>query len=800
MMADADEPQTAAGNPAFLVSSTGKVATWNASCQAMLGHTEHEVLHLPLVDLIAAPDRAAVGEHLQLAVPLAMEFDLSLLRARDGELATRLNLLPQFGKSGHLIGYIALIVRDGKLGRIELAEEVGNIPLKSMMNLIAGPFLISNSDGRFVLWNQSTAAATGMSPEQLGALHIDGLFPPAEWLRLSPAIGEVMAHGERLCAEAQIRTRDGGETPYLISAMRLAYGGEHYLCAMGFDISERRREQRDLLVRDRALHAVSNGIVICRCEGKDNPIEYVNPAFERITGYSMAEALGRDSRFMAAPGLDDPERRRLRGAIDARLEINVVLRNLRKDGELFWNELTITPVRDERGEVSHFIGLVNDVTALKQRTAHLEHEVNHDPLTGLANRNLLWDRLEQALQSAQRNKSLVATILLDLNKFKCINDTMGHEVGDEVLKVVAKRLQASVRGTDTVARLSGDEFVLVLADQPSLRFALRMIERVREGLSKPIQYDDTQIPICGAIGVSIFPHDGVSAYELVRAADTAMYHSKEAGKGEVHFFSVDMKSTTDAKRALEAEMREALENEQLFLLFQPRQSMSTSKVTGVEALLRWRHPEQGVLLPAAFLADAEENGMIIPFGEWVLEQVCRMLLRLKAAGRAGLPITINSSYREFSQGNYISRIAAKLEEFQLAPASLELDIREEHLLRNPHLNKPVLDQIRRLGVSLAIDDFGAGLTNLRYLQELPMRHLKIARSSVGCICPVTNNGDLVRTLIGIGRSLHLPVVAEGVESLSQQNFLRQNGCDEIQGNLFHEPMSEADLRLLLDAD
>ncbi|PHV04728.1 hypothetical protein CSQ96_24110 [Janthinobacterium sp. BJB412] len=302
----------------------------------------------------------------------------------------------------------------------------------------------------------------------------------------------------------------------------------------------------------------------------------------------MAEALGRDSRFMAAPGLDDAERRRLRGAIDARLEINVVLRNLRKDGELFWNELTITPVRDERGEVSHFIGLVNDVTALKQRTAHLEHEVNHDPLTGLANRNLLWDRLEQALQAAQRNKSLVATILLDLNKFKCINDTMGHEVGDEVLRVVAKRLQASVRGTDTVARLSGDEFVLVLADQPSLR--------------------------------------------------------------------------------------------------------------------------------------------------------------------------------------------------------------------NPHLNKPVLDQIRQLGPSLAIDDFGAGLSNLRYLQELPMQHLKIARSSVGGICPVTNSGDLVRTLIGIGRSLHLPVVAEGVESLSQRNFLRQNGCDEIQGNLFHEPMSEADLRQLLDAD
>ncbi|MBJ7310976.1 EAL domain-containing protein [Rugamonas sp. CCM 8940] len=796
-MKDQDEAAVAS-NPAFLVSSTGKIATWNSTCRSMLGYTEQEILHHPLNDLIIAADRAAVAAHLEQALPQPLEVDLSLRQADYGEIASRLTLLPQFGKSGRLIGYVALIIRDGHIERMGLADEVGNIPLKSMMNLIAGPFLISNADGRFVLWNESMAAATGKDAEQLGGMHLTDLFRAEEWLRLQPDLEQVMAHGVRLCVETQIRSRGGCAVPHLVSAMRLAYGGKHYLCAMGFDISERRREQRSLLVRDRALHAVSNGIVICRSDGRDSPIEYVNPAFERITGFSAAESLGRDPRFMAAPGLDDDERHRLRAAIDARLEINVVFRNLRKDGELFWNDLSITPVRDEQGEVSHFIGLVNDVTALKQRTAHLEHEVNHDPLTGLANRNLLWDRLEQALQTAQRNKSLVATILLDLNKFKCINDTMGHEVGDEVLKVVAKRLQASVRATDTVARLSGDEFVLVLADQPSLRFALRMIERVRGDLSKPIQYNDKEIPVCGAIGVSVYPHDGLNAYDLVRAADTAMYHSKEAGKGDVHFFSVDMKSSTDAKRALEAEMREALEGGQLFLLFQPRQSLSTARVTGVEALLRWRHPQQGVLLPAAFLGDAEENGMIVPFGEWVLQQVCLMLLRFKAAGRVDLPITINSSYREFCRGNYISHIAAKLDEFQLAPASLELDIREETLLRNPHLNKPVLEQIRQLGVSLAIDDFGAGLSNLRYLQELPMQRLKISRGSVGSICPVTNTGDLARTLIGIGRSLHLPVVAEGVESLSQQNFLRQNGCDEMQGNFFREPMTEAELRLMLE--
>ena len=253
---------------------------------------------------------------------------------------------------------------------------------------------------------------------------------------------------------------------------------------------------------------------------------------------------------MAAPGLDDEERSRLRKAIRARQQVNVVFRNLRKNGEVFWNDLTITPVADGTGKVTHFIGVINDVTALKQRTALLEHEVNHDPLTGLANRTLLWDRLEQAIHMAQRNKTLVATALIDLNGFKQINDSYGHEAGDEVLKVVAKRLQASVRDSDTVARLSGDEFVLVLVNQPSLRYTLRMIERLRAALSRPVVFDSTEIAAGASIGVSVYPHDGADAVELVRAADVAMYHAKASHKNEAYFFSSDMKSTTEAKQKL----------------------------------------------------------------------------------------------------------------------------------------------------------------------------------------------------------------------------------------------------------
>jgi diguanylate cyclase (GGDEF)-like protein len=262
---------------------------------------------------------------------------------------------------------------------------------------------------------------------------------------------------------------------------------------------------------------------------------------------------------MAAPGMDNNERQQVREAIAARRPVNVVFRNMRKNGELFWNDLSITPVQDEHGETTHFIGVIMDVTATKQRTAHLEHEVNHDPLTGLANRNLLWDRLEQALHLSQRQKSMVGIVLIDLNNFKNINDSFGHEAGDVVLKVVARRLQASVRDSDTVARLSGDEFVLVLVNQPTLRFTLRMIERLRQGLTQPVSFMHKEIAVGASLGVAVYPHDGITAPDLVRSADVAMYHAKATGRNEIYFFSNDMKSTSEARERLDSGMSHAIE-------------------------------------------------------------------------------------------------------------------------------------------------------------------------------------------------------------------------------------------------
>jgi diguanylate cyclase (GGDEF)-like protein len=498
---------------------------------------------------------------------------------------------------------------------------------------------------------------------------------------------------------------------------------------------------------------------------------------------------------MAAPGMDLAERAQLREAIAARMGCNVVLRNLRKNGELFWNDLAITPVQDEHGAVTHFIGVITDVTATMLRTAHLEHEVNHDPLTGLANRNLLWDRLEQALHLSQRHKSLVATVLIDLDNFKVINDTYGHEAGDVVLKVVARRLQASVRDSDTVARMSGDEFVLILSNQPSLRFTLRMVERLRQSFAIPVAFNNQEIAVGASVGVSLYPHDGVTAAELVRAADLAMYHGKGSGRNDVHFFSADMKSTTEAKHRIELALRDALDNDELFLLYQPRVTLRDNRVAGFEALLRWRHPDQGVLPPAHFLAEAEESGVIVAIGQRVLDQACAFAAQLRAAGFADVPVTVNVSHREYNQPGFLAFLTDRLTRYRLPPHSLQLDLRIDGLVRNPTQGQELAEQLRALGVDLSVDGFGAGVCDLGYLQQLAASQVKLSH---GTVQTLDEGGQAVaKSLIDIGHNLNMAVVAEAVETRPQLEFLESNGCDQFQGTWFSEPVAaEAAQRML----
>jgi diguanylate cyclase (GGDEF)-like protein/PAS domain S-box-containing protein len=773
---------------AFLTDAAGHITSWNDGCERLFGMQAQDIIGKPIASLLSPDGARDCMERWPQLPQQAEALELGILRPGEHTSGANLTLIPQYDRRGAFTGCIAAFTTELDEGQVPESVLVGRAPLSAIVRVFAGTFYVINEAGRLVLWNERLEQVSGKTPQELSNSAVLDMFDLLDRRIMQEKIRQVFEQDQEVLVDATYVDKSGKRTPFLLGGARIRCDDKFYLCGMGLDISERIENEKQLRVRERALHAAHNGIVITRSNGKDHPIEYVNPAFEVISGYRSDEVIGLDPRFMAAPGLDLAERAQLREALSLRRAAHVTFRNLRKNGELFWNDLAITPVVDDKGEVTHFIGILTDVTAVKQRTADLEHEVNHDALTGLANRTLLWDRLEQALHMAQRNKSLVATVLVDLNNFKQINDSMGHEAGDEVLKVVARRLLASVRDSDTVARLSGDEFVLVLVNQPSLRYTSRMLERLRQSMSKPVVFDNTEISVGASMGVSIYPHDGNTAFDLVRAADVAMYHAKATRKSDVHFFSADMKSSTDAKRALEEDMQAALQKNEMFLMFQPRICLSSGRIKGLEALLRWRHPRSGMLLPSDFLAEAEENGMIVPIGKVVLELACSFSRHLGAIGFADVKVAVNASYREYSQQDYVRQLADTLSRFGLAPACLELELREEVLMRNPNLGREVASQMRELGIPLSVDAFGDGLSDLRYLRQLKVNYLKLARVAVQEIDG--GNGSMAKTLIDIGHNLKLAVVAECVETRAQLDFLKANGCDQMQGSYFSEPLSE----------
>ncbi|WP_313175997.1 EAL domain-containing protein [Massilia sp.] len=778
-------------NAAFLVDENGIIMTWNDSCANLLGFKPADAIGQPVGALLVGVTAENKAERWRGMVADHGRTNKVVLRhAAGNDVYAQLALSPQAGADGTVHCWVAAIdnVHDDATPE---SVRVGRAPLAAIVDTLPGTFYALTREGRYVLWNRNHERITEMMPDELAAANAVELFDLKTRPLIAESIRRVFEDNEEVEIEADFTSRSGRVTPVLLCGSRVTCNGGDYLFGMGLDLTRRRAQERQLRLRERALHAASNGIVITRIDGNDCPIEYVNPAFERISGYPAAEVIGRDSRFMAAPGMDGNERARIRAAVAARQPVNVVFRNMRKDGELFWNDLSITPVLDEQGQATHFIGVILDVTATKQRTAHLEHEVNHDALTGLANRNLLWDRLEHALHLAQRQKSLVATVLIDLNNFKSINDTHGHEAGDVVLKVVAKRLLASVRDSDTVARLSGDEFVLVLVNQPSLRFTLRMIERLRQGLTQPVSFMHKEIAVGASLGVSVYPHDGHTAAELVRSADVAMYHAKATGRNEIYFFSSDMKNTTDARQQLDAGMAQAIERGELFMLYQPCIDARSGTVKSFEALLRWRHPERGVLLPSAFLLEAEESGRIVQFGAWVLDQVCAFLRELKTLGVTGVPVSVNVSAREYVQQDFVANIAKRLAQHGLAPDSLQIELREEALIRNPGQVRDLAGQLRELGLTLSVDEFGHGMSDLGFLRELSVGQLKLSKQAVHAIAEnedAREGNVMARTLIDIGHNLRMPVIGEAVETRSQMEFLKAQGCEGLQGAWLGEPM------------
>jgi diguanylate cyclase (GGDEF)-like protein/PAS domain S-box-containing protein len=543
------------------------------------------------------------------------------------------------------------------------------------------------------------------------------------------------------------------------------------------------------------INSAGEGVIVY---DRDLRYQVWNPYMEKLMGMPASEILGRHP-LEVFPSLHDLgliERLELARAGKTPPPIEFPLSSI-AGGFSGWCLDTSAPLRNTKGEIIGVIGTVQDISERKGYEQELEYQASHDPLTGLANRNLLNDRLGQSLIYANRSQRIVATLLLDLDRFKLINDSLGHSHGDELLRMVAFRLNQSVRPGDTVSRLGGDEFVVTLAEVAELDDVGLVAKRIRETLAKPFPLEGHELRVTASIGISLYPQDGDCAEILLRHADIAMYRAKEKGGDTFRFFAADMNLRIQGTLALEADLNLALQRGEFTLRYQPKVDIASGRITGCEALVRWEHPQRGTIPPGDFIPLAEETGLIVPLGAWVLEEACRQNKAWQVEGLPALSVAVNLSARQFRQGDLPEFIQRILEEAELDPRWLELELTESMLIDDPDQAVSLMAELKRIGVHLSLDDFGTGYSSLAYLRRFTIDRLKIDRSFVNGIVTDPDSATIATSIIALAHRLRLKVVAEGVETEEQLGYLRKYGCDEMQGYFFSRPLPADEFSSLL---
>ncbi|WP_449192897.1 EAL domain-containing protein [Thauera sp.] len=534
----------------------------------------------------------------------------------------------------------------------------------------------------------------------------------------------------------------------------------------------------------------SEGMLITDAAGT---IIAANPAFSRITGYALDEVIGHSPGLLNSGRQDAGFYRRMWSAINSRGQWQGEIWNRRRNGSIYPEWLSISAVHGEDGKVLNYIGIFSDITERKEAEARILHLAHHDPLTNLPNRALLQDRLQQVLLQARRHKRGVAVLLLDLDRFKTINDILGHESGDGLLLQITERCRSTIRDTDTLARLSGDEFVIVLQEVDGAHDAALIARKILDEVALPCQLGEHRITVTASIGIALYDQDGGTPSALLRNADAAMHRAKEAGRNGFEFFSAEMNTSSLGQLLLENQLRGAADRGELLLHYQPKECAISGRLLGLEALLRWQHPELGLVAPGRFIPLAEEIGLIGTIGEWVLGEACRQQRAWLDAGLDIVPVAVNLSAQQLAQQNIVSQISNAINDAGLAPEVIELELTETMLMRDIDRNIHTLIRLRDMGVRLSIDDFGTGYSSLNYLRQFPVNALKIDRSFVSDISAEGNEGKIASAIIGMAHSLGLEAIAEGVETEAQRSFLVAQGCHQLQGYLIGRPVPAGEL-------
>lgn len=537
---------------------------------------------------------------------------------------------------------------------------------------------------------------------------------------------------------------------------------------------------------DRALQQSADAVMITDVAGM---IEYVNPAFEAMTGYQAREMQGKPAKQFKSGEHSKAFYKQLWKTIYAGQPFNEVFLNKRRDGTHYYEDQTISPLKDEQGNITHFVATGRDISDRMETQARLDYLAHHDVLTQIPNRSHFLDLFRQALARARRHEIPLALMFLDLDHFKRINDSLGHEAGDELLLGFCKRIKAVLREEDIFARFGGDEFVLLFENFGERAGANRLAEKLLAAVSEPFTLHDQEFFVGVSIGISLFPEDGEDSQSLMQHADTAMYHSKTTGRNQYQYYAAEMTNQAHRRISLESLLRRALEQEQFELYYQPIVDAGEGTVRCAEALLRWNHPQDGLVGPAQFIPLLEDTGLIVPVGEWLLHQACQQAQAWRERpGNEQFCIAVNLSSRQLEDDGFVSKVDRVLAETGLDPTALKLEVTESMLMQNLDSGLAMMQALADRGIQLAIDDFGTGYSSLSHLKRMPINILKIDRSFVKDILEDPNDRAIVQATLAMAESLHLDVVAEGVESAHHGHFLEQMGCRFLQGFYFSQPL------------
>jgi diguanylate cyclase (GGDEF)-like protein/PAS domain S-box-containing protein len=575
-------------------------------------------------------------------------------------------------------------------------------------------------------------------------------------------------------------------TPIVDSAGRV----QGVMC-LARDISDEMQNEERLRLWGSVIQHSSEAIIICDAKQR---IVQVNRAFEEITGYTEAEAIGRTPRILKSGKHDREFYRRMWREVTQRGQWRGEVWNRRKNGDLYVEWLALGAVRDDSGAIAHFVGIFSDITARKQIEERVRHLAHFDPLTDLPNRAQLVELATQTLKIARRDRRKLALLVVDLDRFKTVNDSMGHDAGDELLIRVADRLRRLVRSSDIVARLGGDEFAVLIPHLDSMHAASAVAQKVLDSIRAPLTLRNHELSVSGSVGICVFPDGARDAGELIRNADAAMYHAKNSGRNGCCFYTSDMNDKALEVLATETALRRALERDEFVLHYQPQIDIRTGATVGLEALIRWQRPDVGLVMPGHFIPIAEERGLIGAIGEWTLRECARQAKEWDRSGVPPLPIAVNLSASEFHQQGFVDRVEQTIARFELRPERIELEITEGVIVRDAQGTIDTLERLHRFGVRLSIDDFGTGYSSLNYLRRFPIDKIKIDQSFVREMLSDRGAAGIVRGIVELAKSLELQVIAEGVETDAQLRFLAEARCDVAQGFLFSRGLPPTELQ------